>query len=204
MKNQLTEFYLNKFYFLKSFNETDVSSLPPVMKRRMSRLDKCVYCLLDKTFDDKTQHIIFSSQYGEAERLLKMLKQYTFESELSPNMFMASVHNFPLGFYLLNKQKSVSYSAESASSESLQMGLLNAVISQYENNVFCYSDVFENNFGGMAINISKKRNSSSTKYVLKVEDNNEKESEYEDFIRLFEGSASKIRTSLYSIERVYE
>ena len=107
MKEILLEFYVNKYNYLKNSNEIDLSFIPPIMRRRMSIVDKYILSVLNNIYSDNIENIVFSSQYGEVERLIKLINQYTENKEVSPNAFSCSVHNYSEGFFLLNKQKSI-------------------------------------------------------------------------------------------------
>jgi len=202
MKEHYIEFYVNNFNYLQSVNDADVSFIPPMLRRRLSKLDKCTLSVLNKVFSDKVENIVFSSQYGEVERLLKIIAQYTQDNEVSPNTFSGSVHNYPLGFYLLNKQKSVSYTALAACENSISAGVLSTVIADYDNNVFCYCDICENDFISMAVNITKTPLPNSEKFFLTLNNNsNSNETSFEDYVKFFQGYGQRLDTPLYSIER---
>lgn len=167
----------------------------------MSKFDKGIITVLNKVLSDDIENIVFSSQYGEVERLLKLIGQYTQENEVSPNVFSGSVHNFSLGFYLLNVKKTIPYTALSACEKSISTGFLSSVIANYDNNLFCYGDISEDNFVSMAINLSKKPKQGSSKYILKPSINDNLPDNFEDYIELFAGNKKSIQTPLFTIEK---
>lgn len=200
MKEHYIEFYVNNFNYLKSVNEADVSFVPPILRRRMSKFDKCAVSVLESAFSDRVQNIVFSSQNGEVERLLKIISQYTEDNEVSPNIFSGSVHNYPLGFYLLNKHKALSYTALAAGENSISAGLLSSVISKYDNNLFCYCDIQNGDYVSMAFIVSKTFDTRAEKFVLNLCEN-PCEAGFDDYLKLFTGKIDRIETNLYSIER---
>ena len=202
MKDNTLEFYVNKFNCIDNIKDMDLSFIPPIVRRRMSVLDKITISTLNNVFSDDVQNIVFSSQFGEVERLIKIINQYRENNEVSPNTFSGSVDNYPVGFFLFNKQVSIPYNAVSSCENSISMGLLTSVISEYDNIIFCYSDIDDNNAKSFAINLSKNKKNNSAKYLIKVQNNNEIKDNFEDFINLFNGSKNIIETPIYTIERV--
>ena len=57
MKDNLLEFYVNKYKFIKDGNEPDLDFIPPIMRRRMSLLDKVTLSSLNGVFSDNIQSI---------------------------------------------------------------------------------------------------------------------------------------------------
>ena len=202
MKENLLEFYVNKYCFLKSPEMLDLEFIPPILRRRMSILDKMILSSMNTVFNDSIQNIVFSSQYGEVERLLKIINQYLENNEVSPNTFSGSVHNYSVGFFLLNKQKSIPYTALSAYEHSISNGLLSAVISKYDNVLFCYADSNNDSFNAFAVNLTKIPNPKLPKYVIKLEKNQYLKDKFNDYEAIFSGSINLIKTPIYTIERV--
>lgn len=201
MKDNTIEFYVNNFVFLKSVEDADVSFLPPLIRRRLSKLDKCVLYVLKHTYNNNIQNIVFSSQYGEVERLIKLISQYQEEKEVSPNVFSGSVHNYPVGFFLLNEKNPISYTAISSGENSVSSGLLTSVISNFDNILYCYADVKDDAAMAFAINISKNSTSSAQKFQLKQYNTNNSDN-FEDYINLFENTKSLIDTPLFRLEKL--
>lgn len=202
MKDVLIKFYVNKFVFLKSEDESDVSFLPPILKRRLSKLDKCVLSVLKEAYTPDIQNIVFSSQYGEVERLIKLINQYQEEKEVSPNIFSGSVHNYPIGFFLLNEKNPIPYTAISSSEQSLSSGLLTSVISNFDNILYCYADINNDNTAAMALNISKNYNPQGKLFQLKPDNKSDKTDYFDDYSDLFEGRTSFLDTSIFRLERI--
>lgn len=204
MKEAVLNFYVNKYNFLKDTNSLDLSFLPPILRRRMSTLDKITLSILNQTYSDDVQNIVFSSQYGEVERLIKLISQYLEDKEVSPNAFSGSVHNYSSGFFLLNKQNPLPYSALSSCENSISMGLLSSVISNYDNILFCYADFYDNNANALAINLTKQKKSQSDEYIISLENNTNIKDNFNNFINLFDKNINSLKTSNYTIERVTE
>ena len=167
----------------------------------MSRLDKCVISVLNKSFTEDVNNVIFSSKTGERERLLKLIEQYITEKEVSPNLFSGSVHNYSAGFFLLNKKKAIPYNALASGDCSISAGLLSAVVSKYDVTSFCYVDPKEDDYVALALNVSKNPLKSSEKYGLFIQNNDNVKDDFESFAKLFNGDTDSLKTAFYTIER---
>ena len=202
MKENILEFYVNKVKILETTDDINLNFVPSIMRRRMSFLDKVTLSVMNEIFTENVQNIVFSSQYGEVERLLKIIDQYVESKEVSPNVFSGSVHNYPVGFFLLNKQKAIPYNVLSACENSISSGLLASVISVYNNILFCYSDIKNDVPQVIGINFSKKKTNNSVKYRLKIQDNGYIEDSFNDYKKIFSNEINFIKTSNYVLERV--
>ena len=201
MEETLIEFYVNKYNFITNLNELDLNFVPPILCRRLSILDKITLSNLNIVYSSNIQNIVFSSQYGEVERLNKIINQYQEYNEVSPNAFSGSVHNYSESFFLLNKQKSIPYTALSACEVSLSTGFLTSVLSNYNNILFCYSDFYNDKAISFALNFTKHKINKSEKYTIKLEKNNIVNDEFDNYVKFFRKNINFIKTSNYTVER---
>lgn len=202
MKEICLEFYISKFNSIDSDEKLNLDFISPIQRRRLSKLDKYAVHTIKNNFSDKIENIIFSSQNGEIERLLKIINQYCDNDEVSPNTFAGSVHNYPVGFFLLTEGCPIPYTALSAGNNSLSAGLVAAVISKYENVMYCFADVYDERVVSFSVNINKTPSSASEKYILKIKSNDAGKDVYDEYVRLFNGDINKLVTPLFEIERV--
>ena len=201
MKENLLEFYVNKFCFADSLEDIDISFIPPILRRKTTNIDKVALSLMNKTYSEDIQNIVFSSQFGEVERLLKIIDQYTIDKETSPNVFSASVHNYPVSFFLLNIKKSIPYTALSGTNSTITMSLITSVVSDYNNTLFCFCDVNKGKTEGLALNISKKPVQNADKYILSIKNEENKTDDFRGYVELFNKNTNYLETPLYIIER---
>lgn len=190
------EFYVNKFSSLGE--DFDVNFIAPILRRRLSSLDKASLTVLNNVFTDNAENIVFSSQFGQMDRLIKIISQYKEDNEVSPNVFSGSVHNYSVGFFLFNKKKTIPYTALSSGKNTISESLLAAVISKYNNNILCYADSVDNVTNAFALNLSKS--GDGEKYILKLQ-NNDVTDNFEDFVKLFKGEIDTLMSQNYTIER---
>ena len=193
------DFYVNKFSSFKTGDDFELGFLSPITKRRLDAYDKTIIHTLNKVFNSETQNIVFSSRFGEIEKLAKLIKQYESDFETSPNTFSSSVHNFPVGFFLSSIKKSINYQTISAGENSISTGFLTSVISKYNNNIFCYGD----SSISFAINFSKNKKENSKKYSLIMKKSDKKDN-YNDWIKLFNNETNLIKAELFELKRVYD
>lgn len=204
MKSNFIEFYVNKFNFINNIDDADVSFLSPIVRRRLGGLDKGVILLLNRTKDDNVQNIVFASRSGEFERLIKIIAQYTENNEVSPNIFTGSVHNYPVGFFLMNEKKTIPYTALSAVENSISAGIMSAVVSKFDNNLFCYADIINCELIAFALYISKNHSENSQKYRLIIRHNESHNDDYKAYKELFGGLRLEVNSKIFSVEKVKE
>ena len=69
------EFGSEKFFYTET-TDIDLSFLNPMVKRRLSNVDKITLFLLNKcNIDNKNIKIVYASRFGELERLIKLINQ---------------------------------------------------------------------------------------------------------------------------------
>ena len=142
-------------------DEIDISFVPPLVRRKLSLLDKTVLALTEKVFNENVKELVFSSEYGEFKRLDTIISQYQEMGEVSPAQFSASVHNYPVSFFTQYKKLNIPYHAISSGENSLAAGFVKSMISKNET-IFVYADV-KDGIRGVSCLISK------TEGKLKIE-----------------------------------
>lgn len=155
------KFSIKKFV-IKTAENTEVSFLPPMARRKLSTLDKTALCVMNELFESIPQEkrnlkIVFASRYGELDRLKKLVAQYTRENEVSPATFSGSVHNSAAGQFSLLNKITESYNSVSAEKDTFSAGLIEAVLTAKEgcDVLFCCCDAVEaENAGGFGCIIS--------------------------------------------------
>lgn len=107
--------------------EADVSFLPALQRRKLSGMERTVAHLAHLLCADKGNFTsVFASRFGEFNRIVKLLKIFNREGEVSPNGFSSSVHNSAIGAQSVLLKNKGNYTAISAMEDTLEMGLIEA------------------------------------------------------------------------------
>ena len=83
--------------------------LPAMFRRRLSRLSKIAFTVMQKHMDTPDLPTVFASRHGELFTTAKLLEDLLEEESLSPTRFSLSVHNSASGlFSIASKNKAPS------------------------------------------------------------------------------------------------
>ncbi|MCR4917850.1 MAG: beta-ketoacyl synthase chain length factor [Alphaproteobacteria bacterium] len=123
--------YIDNFIVWKETAEEklpDFSFVPPMIRRRMSDLEKIAVGLAGKIAPETPNYtMVFASRFGEWGQTIRLIKQFFEDNEMSPAGFSNSVHNAAVGlFSLLTKNKN-SYTSIAAGDDTLEMAVLKAL-----------------------------------------------------------------------------
>lgn len=198
MKNTSIDFYIGKFSKFSPGN-CNLSEIPMLTRRKLGNLDKAVLASILEIYEDGIEEIVFSSAFGEIERLNSMIESYQELNEASPIKFSGSVHNYPAGSICQLKKITVPYHAFSAGKNSLSVGLIKALISNKSKILFCYGDSFPET-NSIACLISKEKGDIKCKFTKCVCES--EENEISSFEKFLNGHTKTFRTPCGIIERV--
>jgi hypothetical protein len=85
---------------LALLQKTILSSVPKMLKRRLSPLAKTVFCAALSCEEELGEFpFVFSSTHGELDKSLKMMQTIEAGEEISPTLFSLSVHNAIAGLF---------------------------------------------------------------------------------------------------------
>ena len=191
-----TIFYISDFYCADSPEDIDISDIPPLLRRKLSPVDKACLSACNKIFRDDIEEFVFSSAYGEITRLDSIISQYKEFNEVSPAQFSGSVHNYPAGFFTLYKKLNIPYYAAASGENSVSAGLIKAVLSKRNNVLFCYADDL-----AAACIINKNQGKIKCTFSHQSENNNDEFRSFSDFLK---GKTKTFKTLFGSFERIEE
>jgi len=132
------EFLIKKISYSAGEN-IDLSQIPMLMRRKLSPAGKIALNTMMKCYESGVKKLCYASQYGELERVVKLIKQKQEDNEVSPAGFSFSVHNSTVGLFSLLENLHISYNSISAGVETFSTGLLDAVLNK-EKTLFCYAE----------------------------------------------------------------
>ena len=105
----------------------DVSFLPAMQRRRLSRLARMAFSVgwpLAEGHD--ALPLVFVSRHGETPRTFEILRDLAVEQPLSPTQFSLSVHNAVIGLWSIMRGETSEMTALAADGDGLEHGLLEA------------------------------------------------------------------------------
>ncbi|WP_411390571.1 beta-ketoacyl synthase chain length factor [Pseudomonas sp. MPB23] len=105
----------------------DVSFLPAMQRRRLSRLARMAFAVgwpLAEGLPDLP--LVFISRHGETPRTLDILSDLANDQPLSPTQFSLSVHNAVIGLWSILRNETAEMTALAAAGDGLEHGMLEA------------------------------------------------------------------------------
>jgi|SRR5207253_1187482 len=105
----------------------DVSFLPAMQRRRLSRLARMAFSVGWPLAEGREQlPLVFISRHGEAQRTLDILIDLATDQPLSPTQFSLSVHNAVIGLWSIMRGETSEMTALTATGDGLEHGMLEA------------------------------------------------------------------------------
>lgn len=195
-----------KFFIYKSSvsidEKPDVSFIPMMTRRKLSRLAKIAYSTLYGCHPDLSEgvNLVFASHYGEFDILENLIEQYSSENEVSPILFSSSVHNATIGNYsLLNNIKN-KYNAVSAGENSISNGLLEA-FTESEKTLFCYADTLPYS-KSLSCFVGHEEAENSDEIQIIMTENLPNGQEFERFARFLNKETDEFEAPIYTLRRM--
>ena len=105
----------------------DVSFLPAMQRRRLSRLARMAFSVGWPLADGRENlPLVFVSRHGETPRTYEILSDLANEQPLSPTQFSLSVHNAIIGLWSIMRGETSEMTAIAAAGDGLENGMLEA------------------------------------------------------------------------------
>lgn len=191
-------FDIKKYSYIKD-EEPDVSFIPMMTRRKLNKFGRAALYTLYKVYENGEPDLVFASEYGDVERVVKLINQRNDEGEVSPGGFSSSVHNASIGLFSMLEKNTRSYNAISAGKKTAAVGFLESILSK--NAVFCYAE----SLGGIksaAVSVFQNNNGG---YILSENCENLPSCDtFEDFIGFLDGKRDLFVSDGYKIQRVSE
>ncbi len=190
------------FFDIKKYShvegeDIDVSFIPMMTRRKLDKFGRAALCTLYKVYDEGTEpQLVFASEYGDVERVEKLINQRIEEGEVSPSGFSSSVHNAVIGLFSLLEKNKKGYNSISAGKETISAGLLDSIL--YDEAIFCYA---ENLNGIKSLSVSVKQNPRG-EYKLSENNSQYSSDEYKDLIDFLNGETDIFKSRIYQIQRI--
>ena len=194
------ECYINNFAYVSDIENLDFSFIPSILRRRLSPLNKATFYVIEKCLNDDVENFVYSSRYGEFDKLKKIIDSFTIEKCVSPTTFSSSVHNATIGAYLHSNKLNKPYVALAATENTLSMGLLHTIINPYEVNIFCYSDYIDEKPCSLALLVSNKPVGKRIKVKIERDEQHKDVDERELLHSLLKDEINVVQFDNYKIE----
>ncbi|KAF1026280.1 MAG: hypothetical protein GAK37_02696 [Pseudomonas sp.] len=105
----------------------DVSFLPAMQRRRLSRLARMAFSVAWPLAEGLEQlPLVFISRHGETPRTFEILSELADGQPLSPTQFSLSVHNAVIGLWSILRNETSEMTALAAAGDGLEHGVLEA------------------------------------------------------------------------------
>ena len=189
-------FDIKKYSYVKD-EECDFSFIPMMTRRKLNKFGRCALYTLYKVYEKNSPRLVFASEYGDTERVDKLINQRVTDGDVSPNGFSSSVHNASIGLFSLLEKNKTGYNSISAGERTIAQGFLESILSK--NAVFCYAE----SLGGLKSVSVSINNSNDGKYLLSENiENLESKDSFEDFIRFLDGKEDLFVSEVFKIQRI--
>lgn len=195
------KFYINKYSYLKK-EIADISYIPMLMRRKLDTLGKAGLCTLYNVLDENiNSSLIFASQYGDIERVLKLIQQRKEEGEISPTGFSFSVHNATIGLFSLLNSIKTSYNSISAGENTLAYGILEAILTCKENpTIFCFTEN-KNELQSVSFSCSTAKLDEQAQEIIFIKETNNQKDSFDDFILFLENKKQCYYSDIYTLRK---
>lgn len=196
------KFYINKYSYVKS-DEPDTSFIPMLIRRKLNAFGKSALYTMYNSYEENTEYkLIFASEYGDVERVSKLIEQRIETGEVSPTGFGLSVHNATVGLFSLLKKIKTSYNSISAGNNTIQNAIADTILQSINSPVlFCYAEAV-NGIKSVSFSISNKKSGFEAEFIKfdtppkNIPDN------FDALIDFLDGKTNEYKTNLYMLKRI--
>jgi len=191
-------FDIKKFSYLKD-EVPDVSFVPMMLRRRLDNFGRAAFYTLYNVYENNDVNLVFSSNYGDFERVEKLVGQLKSDGEVSPAGFSASVHNAVIGQFSLLEKIKTGYNAISAGEHSAAAGFLEAVLQSSDKDcLYCYTE----SFGGFkSVSALVSRNDNGKYRLCGKSLQPENADGFSELTEFLEGKREKFDGGYFEIQR---
>lgn len=188
-------FDIKKFSYITG-DEIDVSFIPMMMRRKLNTFGRAGLYTLYGAYDGGSPNLVFSSCYGDFERVVKLINQRKEDGEVSPAGFSSSVHNATVGLFSLLEGIKNGYNSISAGEKSVAAGFLESILAG--ESLFCYAE----SFGGIkSVSVLTSVNNKGKFLLCENSENLPVNDGFEDLTAFLEGKNHTFVSDLYVVKK---
>lgn len=188
-------FDIKKYSYTKN-EECDVSFIPMMTRRKLNKYGRCALYTLYNVYEKGEPRLVFASEYGDIERVKKLITQRNEDGEVSPSGFSSSVHNASIGLFSLLENNKTGYNSVSAGKKTIAAGFLESILSK--DAIFCYTE----SLGGLKSVSLSVQTVENGRYILS--ENLEKypaEDSFEFFTEFLDGKRDLFVSDTFKVQR---
>ena len=112
---------------LLSGADADISFVPPLLRRRLSPLQRLFFSLATQVGAENADMIVFASRDGEDTLTRRIVADYHADGTVSPTRFSASVYNASPGLWSVFSKNHAPYTAIASGDDTIECGLYEAL-----------------------------------------------------------------------------
>lgn len=189
-------FDIKKYSYVKD-EEFDVSFIPMMTRRKLNKFGRAALFTLYNVYEGGNPYLVFASEYGDVERVLKLIEQRNEEGEVSPAGFSSSVHNASIGLFSLLEKNKTGYNSISAGKKTVTAGFLESILSG--DSVFCYAE----SCGGLKSLSASIQITPDGRYLLSENSGNLPAADsFDDLVQFLSGQCDTFVSDNYKIQRI--
>ena len=132
---------------LKRGEAPDVAFVPPLLRRRLSPLQKIFFHLANLEGAPEPAAVVFASRDGEDTLTRRIVEDFHADGGVSPQRFSTSVYNAAPGLWSVFRKLKAPYTAVAAGDETVKCALLEALGSNLSPVLFVYAEETEGGHG---------------------------------------------------------
>lgn len=134
------EFAIARWCALAPGEAPDVSFVPPLLRRRLSPLQRMFFALARGVGAEDAGWIVFASRDGEDTLTRRIVADFREDGSVSPHRFSASVYNASPGLWSVFAGNRAPYTAVAAGDDTIECGLLELLAGRAEDGVLVHAE----------------------------------------------------------------
>ncbi len=142
--------YLSALTILPAGAPPDVAFVPPLVRRRLSPLQKIYFSLAHAVAGDAVESSVFATRDGEDTYTRRIVDSFNEERCVSPHLFSSSVYNAAPGLWSVFTKNRAPYAAVAAGNDTLECGLLETLNGK-PTSLFVYAEETDGGYGAAVL-----------------------------------------------------
>ena len=119
--------FLDNFTIIETGSPLDVSFVPPLVRRRLSPLQKIFFALAKSAETSPSEFVVFATRDGEDTLTRRIVDDFHADGSVSPHRFSASVYNAAPGLWSVFTANRSAYTAVAAGEDTIECGILESL-----------------------------------------------------------------------------